>query len=67
MKSKFMPTTYLLISLVLILGLNFILPIKKLIYTPYSYMGVILILLGIIINIWTDNLFKKSKTTVKPY
>ena len=67
MKSKIMPPSYFLISLALTIGINFILPIKKIIPFPYTYVGALFILFGIIINIWTDNLFKKSKTTVKPY
>jgi protein-S-isoprenylcysteine O-methyltransferase Ste14 len=33
---------------------------------PYSYLGFLLIGFGAILNLWTDSLFKKSKTTVKP-
>ena len=62
-----MPTFYLLISLALAIGINFIFPIKRIISSPYTYVGVLFILFGIIINVWADNLFKKNKTTVKPY
>jgi len=62
-----MPTTYLLISLALTIGLNFIFPIKRIIHSPNTYMGVIFILFGVLINVWADNLFKKSRTTVKPH
>jgi len=47
--------------------MHFIFPIKKLIFSPYTYLGFVFIALGIILNIWTDILFKKKKTTVKPY
>jgi protein-S-isoprenylcysteine O-methyltransferase Ste14 len=30
-------------------------------------VGFLFILLGIILNIWVDIMFKKNKTTVKPY
>jgi protein-S-isoprenylcysteine O-methyltransferase Ste14 len=40
---------------------------KKIIHSPYIYLGIIFIFFGCSINIWTDNLFKRSKTTVKPY
>ncbi len=62
-----MPTTYLLISLALTIGLNSIFPIKRIIHSPNTYMGVIFILFGVLINVWADNLFKKSRTTVKPH
>jgi protein-S-isoprenylcysteine O-methyltransferase Ste14 len=67
MKSKIEPPTYFLIFLILSIGLHFIFPIKKIIYPPYTYFGFMLILFGVILNLWTDFLFKKGKTTVKPY
>ena len=32
----------------------------------FQVLGVIFIVLGLLINFWTDSLFKKEKTTVKP-
>ena len=37
------------------------------ILSPYIYLGIIFIFFGGLINIWTDNLFKGRKTTVKPF
>ncbi len=62
-----MPTTYFLVLMVLLIGLNFIFPIKKVLYPPLTYLGFILILFGIILNLWTDMLFKNWNTTVKPF
>ncbi len=62
-----MPTAYFLIILILSIALHFIFPIKKIIYFPYNLSGIILIIFGIIINIWTDSLFKRRETTVKPH
>ena len=62
-----MPPTYFIILLLLSIGLHFLLPIKKIIFSPYNYSGIILIIFGIIMNIWADALFKKKKTTVKPH
>ena len=67
MKKKIMPPTYFIIFLILSIALHFILPIKKIIFPPYTYLGWLLIIFGIILNIWSDQLFKKSKTTVKPH
>ncbi len=67
MKSKFLPPTYFFILLFLSLGLHFIFPIKKLIFPPYTYLGFVLIAFGAALNIWSDFLLKKKKTTVKPY
>jgi protein-S-isoprenylcysteine O-methyltransferase Ste14 len=46
--------------------LHLLIPIKQILLSPYNYIGILLILFGTIINIWTDNLFKKAGTTVKP-
>jgi len=66
MKKKIMPPTYFFILLGLSILFHFILPIKKIIFIPYSYFGWLLILFGAVLNLWTDALFKKHKTTVKP-
>ena len=67
MKSKILPPTYFIVLLLLSIGLHFVFPIKKIIFPPYTYLGILLIIFGIVINIWADALFKKSKTTVKPH
>ena len=67
MKNKILPPRYFIIFLLLTIGLHFILPIKKIIYIPYTYLGIILIIFGIVLNIWADALFKKIKTTVNPH
>ena len=64
---KIMPTTYFIAFMVLSIGMHFLYPIQKILYPPFTYFGFILILVGIIINLWTDRLFKKTNTTVKPF
>ena len=64
---KIMPTTYFIILMALSIGMHFLYPIKKILYPPFTYFGFILIVTGIIINLWTDQLFKKVNTTVKPF
>jgi protein-S-isoprenylcysteine O-methyltransferase Ste14 len=34
---------------------------------PYHYIGIVLIGIGVVLNLWADALFKRHKTTVKPY
>ena len=64
---KPLPPTYFIILLLLSIGLHFVFPIKKVIFPPYTYSGFALIIFGGVINIWTDFLLKKKRTTVKPY
>lgn len=62
-----MPPAYFGILLLLSIGSHFVLPVKKVIQSPFTYLGVFLIVLGGVLNIWSDALFKRKKTTVKPY
>jgi protein-S-isoprenylcysteine O-methyltransferase Ste14 len=64
---RIMPTKYFVVFLVLSIGLHFLYPIYKILYPPFTYFGFLLILIGIVFNLWTDQLFKKSNTTVKPF
>lgn len=34
---------------------------------PWNCFGVVFIVFGIFFNLWTDSIFKKMQTTVKPY
>lgn len=67
MNKKIMPPTYFMFLLLLSIVFNFIFPIHKLIMPPYSYLGILFIIFGIVMNIWSDSLFKKIKTTIKPH
>ena len=62
-----LPPTYFIILLLLSIGLHFLFPINKFIFPPYTYLGFLLIAFGGIINLWTDSLLKRKKTTVKPF
>ncbi|MBW2992866.1 isoprenylcysteine carboxylmethyltransferase family protein [Candidatus Woesearchaeota archaeon] len=66
MKKKILPPTHFIILLALAVIFHIIFPLGA-IYFPYNLAGFILILLGVVLNLWTDWMFKKSKTTVKPY
>jgi protein-S-isoprenylcysteine O-methyltransferase Ste14 len=67
MKTKILPPTYFMLFLFLSFGLHFIIPVLTIIHVPYSYLGFVFIISGIILNLWADKAFKNSKTTVKPY
>ena len=64
---RIMPPTYFFIFIGLAIGLHFTFPIKKVIFPPYTYLGFLLIAFGAVINIWSDMLLKREKTTVKPH
>ena len=64
---KILPPTYFLIYLIAAFLLNFLFPGLKIIPRPYNFLGIPLVILGIILTVWADQLFKKRKTTVKPF
>ena len=66
MKFKIMPPAYLFIFLLLSIVLHFIFPIKRIVPPPYTYFGVLVIGVGVMLNIWSDSLFKKKNIPIKP-
>jgi len=66
MKSEIQPPTYFAALLFLSAASHFAYPARQVVEPPYSYLGLLLIGFGVILNLWTDSLFKKRKTTVKP-
>jgi protein-S-isoprenylcysteine O-methyltransferase Ste14 len=64
---KIMPTSILLVSLLVMLGLHFGVSWVQIIPVPWNILGVIPLILGIIINILADNALKIAHTTVKPF
>jgi protein-S-isoprenylcysteine O-methyltransferase Ste14 len=64
---KVLPPTYLLIAIVLLLVLHFLLPVYKIIPTPWNILGVIPLACGIALNLVADRAFRRAQTTVKPF
>lgn len=62
-----LPPTYLFVSLLVMVLLNFFAPIFELINYPWNLLGVVPLLTGVSFNLIADAAFKKAKTTVKPF
>jgi len=60
-----LPPTYFIVCLFLAVVLHYFIPIYQLINFPYRYIGLPLTLLGGILNIWSNWIFKQKKTTIK--
>jgi len=67
MRNKLLPPAYLNTFLVLAIGLHFILPIKRIIHSPYTYLGFFIILFGVALNVWSARLLKKKSATIDFY
>ncbi len=65
-KNNILPPTYFAFCLIITVLLHYLLPIKQFIYPPYNWLGFLFFVVGGVLNIWTDQLFKKNETTVKP-
>lgn len=67
MVKKIMPPTFFYLGIVLIILMHLIFPIKQIISYPYTFSGLLIILIGAILNIWAWSLFIKDNTTQNPY
>jgi len=67
MSKKIMPTTYLLVAILLCVVLHFLVPILYIMASPWNLIGLIPLFFGLWINLSADRAFKKAETTVKPF
>jgi len=67
MRKKIMPTTYLLVAILLCVVVHFLVPILYIIPSPWNLIGLVPLFLGLWIILSADRAFKKAETTVKPF
>jgi protein-S-isoprenylcysteine O-methyltransferase Ste14 len=63
---RIIPPNYFFLAIVTMVLLHFIMPGATVLTIPWSFLGVIPLALGIILNLVADGSFKKHKTPVKP-
>lgn len=61
------PPAYLLMATVLMIGLHLLVPVRQLIIAPYRYIGVLLLVTGIVVVLSTARTFRRAETTIKPF
>jgi len=66
-RKPILPPTYFWIAVLISLLFHFVYPVTVLFNSGWLPLGVFLILMGGVLNIWADQLFKKRSTTVKPF
>ena len=64
---KKLPPAYFKCSVIGMILLHVVLPGRTIINSPYNYTGIVLILTGLLLNLWSSNAFKKADTTIKPF
>lgn len=62
-----LPPTYLWIAIIMMVGIHFLFPVKRVISFPWNLLGVFLLALGATLNIIADRAFRDARTTVKPF
>ena len=68
MKTKsLMPTTLLLLAIILMVALHYAFPLAAVIPPYWNLLGTAPLLLGIAINLAADKAFHRAGTTVKPF
>lgn len=63
---KITPPVYLFLYLGMAVVLVLLFPFLKIIHSPFTFLGIPLIVFGLWLTFWVDWLFKKKETTVKP-
>ena len=65
MRFKPIPPRYFNVLLVFAILLHYIMPLKILINPPFNYLGTILIILGLALNIWAVRILSRNQTTIE--
>jgi len=64
---KVLPPTYFFAAIALCFALHFLFPVHQLLGFPWRLLGLVPLAIGIILNLVSDQMFKKHNTTVKPF
>lgn len=62
-----MPTMYLLLSILAMLALNWLAPVRKIIPSPWHLLGLVPLFAGVALNLQADRAFHAARTSVKPF
>ena len=63
---KIYPPVYFVFAFLLMVGLDFGLPIRDVIPTAPRRLGIAIVLAGVALNIWAAGLFTRAGTNIKP-
>jgi protein-S-isoprenylcysteine O-methyltransferase Ste14 len=66
-KKRVLPPTYLFLSMTIMALLHYLIPVGKIIPSPWGLLGIIPLMVGIALNLIADTSFKRKGTTVKPF
>jgi len=61
------PPAYLLFAIVAMAILRILLPLRRVLASPWRFAGIVPLFLGLTLNLAADRLLKQHQTTVKPF
>lgn len=64
---RIVPPVYFLVAVLSMAGLNYFAPLLTILSAPITYLGVGLIIIGLVIVIWPAAAFGKAGTPIKPF
>ena len=64
---KIVPPVYFLAAVLLMVGLNYFVPVQTILNAPITYLGVGMIAFGLFIVVWPAVTFGKVGTPIKPF
>jgi protein-S-isoprenylcysteine O-methyltransferase Ste14 len=67
LNKKILPPTYLLISILVMIGLGLLFPIPQVIPPFWNLLGLLPLVFGVLLNLVADRAFQQAHTTVKPF
>lgn len=62
-----MPPTVMMMALAAMVVLHLAMPVARLAEPPATWLGGPFIMVGLALNLWVDALFRRARTTVKPF
>ena len=65
-RQKVLPPVWFLLSIMSMIGLHLWLPVKQLLFSPITYLGIVAITTGIGMVLFCAYLFRQKETTIKP-
>ncbi|WP_052055960.1 isoprenylcysteine carboxylmethyltransferase family protein [Myxosarcina sp. GI1] len=62
-----LPPVWFLLSIILMVGLHLVLPVRQLFFSPVTYLGIGAIAVGIIVLLFCAYLFRQKNTAIEPF
>lgn len=66
-KRKIIPPVYLLLTMVIMWLVQYLFPVYQFIHEPLAYLGIIIVLIGVIMAAISAAMFKQAGTGIEPF